>query len=81
MSSKYNKINELTILSIFPNLMLTRPREGRNMGRTVKELKGILGKLESLAERFETAGLETQAKELDQAAEKVEGLIFDLKSL
>jgi hypothetical protein len=51
------------------------------MGRTVKELKGILGKLESLAERFETAGLETQAKELDQAAEKVEGLIFDLKSL
>lgn len=51
------------------------------MGKTVQELKGILAKLEAIAERFETAGLESQASDVDEAAERVEGLILDLQSL
>lgn len=51
------------------------------MKQTVKDLRGILGKLEAIAERFDSAGLEAQAKELDEAADRVEGLILDLADL
>jgi len=51
------------------------------MSRTVKELKAILGKLESISARLENAGFDKQAKELDEASETVEGLMQDLDEL
>jgi hypothetical protein len=51
------------------------------MARTAKELKGVLGKLTSAANRLEEAGLQEQAMELDGAYEAVEKVIDVLKAV
>lgn len=51
------------------------------MTKRLKELKRALEAVEGVAERFEEAGLNGHAAELDKASELIEGVLLDLKSL
>lgn len=51
------------------------------MKQIVRDLKLALARLESVAERFESAGFAAQAEEIDEAVERVEGILLDLKHL
>ncbi len=51
------------------------------MKQLVRDLKLALSKLESVAARFESAGFAAQAEEIDEAVERVEGILIDIKML
>ncbi len=51
------------------------------MKQIVRDLKLALARLESVAARFESAGFAAQAEEINEAVERVEGLLIDINML
>jgi hypothetical protein len=51
------------------------------MKTLIRDLKLALSKLESVAERFESAGFSAQAEEIDEAVERVEGILTDITTI
>jgi len=51
------------------------------MNQMLRELKIALAKIEHVAERFNSAGFDAQAAELDEAAERIDGIITDIEMI